>query len=314
MKPDKTIALCIPAYNAEVYLPRLLASAHAQLIPFDEILVYNDCSTDATVIIATHYGAKVISGDINRGCSYGKNILANQTSCNWIHFHDADDELSPNFTTLAHKWINENGKTYQVLLLNYKYVDAKSGKLLGLGNHNAKELHEDPLKYAIKNKIVNFGLYNRTAFLDAKGFDLDPAVLYNEDNALHQRLARHGLKFDYLAEITCINYRYDSSMSSANQCQCARANFHVLQKMALTHGDIYSKEIADQLYKCIASLGAAQDWDHIKKALSLCEQLGHKYSDSGNRLFNVLTRLNPYSAVWLREKMIRLFKPHLREK
>ena len=47
-----TIALCIPAYNAAWCLPKLLKSANDQLIPFDEILVYNDCSTDNTEEIA----------------------------------------------------------------------------------------------------------------------------------------------------------------------------------------------------------------------------------------------------------------------
>lgn len=312
MSIHKTITLCIPAYNAEEYLPRLLTSASNQLIPFDEILVYNDCSTDATAKIAAAYGAKVISGDINRGCSYGKNILAEHTSCDWIHFHDADDDLLPDFTTLAYNWIKNNGTIYQVLLLNYKYIDAQSGKLLSLGNHNIKKLHEDPLKYSIQNKIVNFGVYNRKAFLDSGGFDLDPDVLYNEDNAFHQRLARLGLKFDYIPEVTCINYRHSSSMSSSNQLRCARANYHVLKKTMSTHGDVYPKELSDQLYNCITNLGAAQDWDYVKKALTICKHLGYKYSNNGNKTFNYLTRVNPYFAVWLREKLIRLFKPYLR--
>jgi glycosyltransferase involved in cell wall biosynthesis len=47
-----------------------------QQIPFDEILVYNDCSTDDTAVIAREYGATVITGDVNIGCSAGKNSLA----------------------------------------------------------------------------------------------------------------------------------------------------------------------------------------------------------------------------------------------
>jgi len=94
----ETLALCIPAYNAAAYLPRLLTSAVNQAIPFTEILVYDDCSTDSTAAIARSYGANVISGSVNKGCSFGKNALAEKTTCEWIHFHDADDELLPNFT------------------------------------------------------------------------------------------------------------------------------------------------------------------------------------------------------------------------
>ncbi|MFA6087624.1 glycosyltransferase family 2 protein [Mucilaginibacter sp.] len=308
-----TLALCIPAYNAEAFLPRLLQSAKDQIIPFDEILVYNDCSTDKTALVAAQYGVTLLNGNINKGCSYGKNQLAAHSTCKWLHFHDADDDLLPDFTEKVHKRLKANADKYDVLLLNFNYVDSETGNLLGTANHNITELHTDALKYAISNKIVNFGVYKRQAFLDARGFDLDPDVLYNEDNALHQRLAKYGLKFDYLPEITGINYRYNSSMSSSNRLKCIKAQYYVLKKTAATHGKIYPKELADQLYACTPLFAAESDWLYVKKALKLCAQLGNDYTVNGGRLFKFLTFLHPFAAVWLREQMIRLFKPHLRK-
>ena len=101
-----SLALCIPAYNAALLLPKLLTSAREQAIPFDEILVYNDCSTDNTAEVARQYGATVVEGDVNSGCSTGKNRLAEVATSDWLHFHDADDDLLPNFTTVAHRWIS----------------------------------------------------------------------------------------------------------------------------------------------------------------------------------------------------------------
>lgn len=306
-----TLALGIPAYNASTYLPRLLQSAKNQSIPFDEILVYNDCSTDDTAKVAEQYGATVINGDINQGCSFGKNQLATNIKSDWIHFHDADDDLLPDFTAKVHEWLNRSGDNYDVLLLNYEYAD-EAGNVLGTGNYNADELHLDPLKYTIEHKIVNFGVYKRQSFINAGGFDLDPDVLYNEDNALHQRLSKAGLKFDYLPQITCINYWHGTSMSASNQLKCARANYHVLAKTASTHGNKYPKEIARQLWRGIDSIAAVQDWEYVKKAIALAGKLGSPYSDNGSAIFNLLTRINPFMAVWLREKLIRLFKPQLR--
>ena len=105
MTHQQSLALLIPAYNAANYLPRLFRSAAKQERQFDEMWVYDDCSTDNTSQVAEHFGAKIIRGDINRGCSHGKNVLAASTSAEWIHFHDADDELLPNFVALARKWI-----------------------------------------------------------------------------------------------------------------------------------------------------------------------------------------------------------------
>jgi glycosyltransferase involved in cell wall biosynthesis len=308
-----TLALCIPAYNAGSYLPRLLQSAKNQAILFDEILVYNDASTDNTVEIAEQYGAKVITGDVNRGCSYGKNILANAAASDWIHFHDADDDLLPEFSKEVHKWISDFGDSFEVLLLNFKYVDFESGDLLTTANHDAAELHSDPLKYAINNKIVNFGVYKLKSFLAAGGFDLDENVLYNEDNAFHQRLAKERLRFDYHPVVTCINFRYKASMSASNQLKCAKANYHVLAKTASTHGNAYPLELSEQLWHCIAGLAAGQDWDYVKKALALSKKLGYKDAPVGDYLFKNFTKINPFLAVWVREKMIRIFKPRLRK-
>ena len=54
MRP--TLACLIPAYNAAAHLPRLLEFAARQTEPFDEIWVYDDCSTDDTAAVAEHYG------------------------------------------------------------------------------------------------------------------------------------------------------------------------------------------------------------------------------------------------------------------
>ncbi|MFD2873463.1 glycosyltransferase family 2 protein [Mucilaginibacter ximonensis] len=307
-----SLALCIPAYNAAAFLPRLLSSAQQQAIPFNEIWVYDDCSTDDTAAIAKQFGATVISGEVNRGCSFGKNTLAASVKSDWIHFHDADDDLLPNFTTSVHQWIERNGSQKDILLLNYNYVDAYSGEILGAGNYDALALRNDPLKYAIMRKIVNFGVYRRDKFLNAGGFNTDTRVLYNEDNAMHQRMAKAGLYFDYLPDITCINYRYKVSMSSANYLKCAISNYYVLEDTALTHGAIYPKEIADKLWECVAALGVGEAYDYMEKALAICKKLGYPYSSNGGRVFNALTHLHPFGAVWLREKLIRLFKPHLR--
>ncbi|MES2267302.1 MAG: glycosyltransferase family A protein [Bacteroidota bacterium] len=307
-----TLALCIPAYNAAAYLPRLLNSAKAQAIPFDEILVYNDCSTDDTALVAQQFGAKVIQGDVNRGCSYGKNILAQNTTCNWIHFHDADDELLPNFTTLAHKWMN---KTHcpDVVLFDYEYQDNVDNTLLAVIKFDNTALLKDPIAYAITNQINPFcGLYKKAAYLKVGGYDTDPLILYNEDKAFHIRLAKNGLSFAAESEVSIVNYRVYNSMSAANAYKCIKAQFYVLEKTAATHGTTYAFELARELWYNITMLAAHQDWEYVRKALRLAQKLGYSNSPEGTIIFKTLTKLFPFGTVWLREKLIRLFKPHLR--
>ena len=193
---SSTIALCIPAYNAAAYLPTLLSSAKNQVFLFDEILVYNDCSTDNTADIARRLGATVIEGDINMGCSIGKNRLAAIAKSDWLHFHDADDDLLPNFTQAAHTWINKT-KVADIILMHYQYKDFITHQLLGESDYNVEELKKDPVKFNIVNKVVNFAIIKKTSFLNIGGFNTDPSVLYNEDRAFYTKASINGLTFDY---------------------------------------------------------------------------------------------------------------------
>ena len=92
------LALRIPVYNASTTLPRLLTSANKQAIHSKEILVYSDCSTNDRAEVAERFGAKVLHGKTNMGCAFGKNGIAVIVESDWLYFHDADDDLMPNFT------------------------------------------------------------------------------------------------------------------------------------------------------------------------------------------------------------------------
>ncbi|MEJ5992827.1 glycosyltransferase family 2 protein [Pedobacter sp. Du54] len=307
-----TIALCIPAYNASWCLPRLLESAKKQSIPFDEILVYNDCSTDDTAAVAEKYGAKVINGTTNQGCSFGKNTLAEIAVSEWIHFHDADDELLPNFTTLAHKWINKEN-TPDVVIFDYEYRDNDTHELLSKSSFDSLELEKDPIKYTILHQINPFcGLYRSDKLRKIGGYDIDEKILYNEDVAFHCKLAMAGLSFSAEKEVSIINYRIKNSMSNANQIKCAQAHFEVMSINAKKVGNMYGKEIAQKLWSNAVVLGVLSDWHTAKKAVDLAVKLDPSTPRKENLMIKLLSFFNPYFAIKFREKMIRLLKPKLR--
>ncbi|MDB9347424.1 glycosyltransferase family 2 protein [Nodularia spumigena] len=307
-----TLALCIPAYNAASFLPRLLKSAVAQTVPFDEIWVYDDCSSDNTGDIAKEFGAKVVHGDINRGCSYGKNVLAEKTSCEWLHFHDADDELYPNFVEQARKWmVLENPP--DVVLSNYEWRDNDTKKLLNIRNFDDEALAQDPIAYTIKEQINPFcGLYLRESYLRAGGYDTDPLVLYNEDDAFHCRLARAGLKFRSDSTITVINYYRSNSMHKANLLKCARAKYHVLRESAEALGDKYNLEISEKLWGTAGVSGSYLDWDNADNCVKLAMELTGRIPVNSSALFKFLCMINPYLVIRVREYCIRFLKPQLR--
>lgn len=307
-----SIALLIPAYNAASFLPRLLRSAHAQSEPFDQIWVYDDCSTDDTAEVAARFGAQVLRGEVNRGCSAGKDALARHVEVDWLHFHDADDELLPNFVSLARKWIASDCP--DVVLFNFEYRDEDTGELILTAHFDARSLKADPRSYAIRQQINPFcGLYRRSSFLAAGGYRDPPEMLYNEDVACHIRLAFAGLTFDAENEISIVNYRRGGSMSGANQLKCLQSHFAVMRNILL-HPDAgpYRDDIAVKLWAVAGALAAYDDWGHARQAIALASELGPPPPSAGSRVFQLLARLEPQMALWLREQWIRMAKPYLR--
>jgi glycosyltransferase involved in cell wall biosynthesis len=308
---NTSLALCIPAYNAASYLPRLLKSAQAQTVLFDEIWVYDDCSTDNTSQIAKEFGAKVVLGAVNLGCSHGKNILADHTSCDWIHFHDADDELYPNFVATAHKWMSLECPP-DIVLFDYEWRDDVTNELISIRHFDDAQLRSDAISYAIREQINPFcGLYRRSSYLQAGGYDTDPLVLYNEDVAFHCRMAIAGLRFNAEPTITIINYRRYNSMSAENQIKCTQAHFHVLKKVADDPKGKYANILSLKLWQ-LAGVAASQlNWELANSSIELALQLS-VIPEELDPIFKFACKVNPYLAIRTREYFIRVFKPYLR--
>jgi glycosyltransferase involved in cell wall biosynthesis len=306
-----TLALLIPAYNAAGYLPRLLASARAQSEPFDEIWVYDDASSDDTARVAEELGAQVVRGDLNKGCSIGKNILAVRASSGWLHFHDADDELMPNFVSLARPWMDHAQK--DVVLFPFEERDDATGKHIETMRFDPMDVARDARSYVIRRQINPFcGLYRRDAFLAAGGYDEDPDVLFNEDVAMHIQLAFAGLSFAADTEVTIINYWRGNSMSRANQLRCAQAHYAVLRKTAKRPGaEAYGPEIASKLWKVATVLSAYLDWEHADAAAALARRLS-PMTIEGSPAFRAAARISPRLALRAREVMVRALQPDLR--
>ena len=312
MTCEPTIALLIPAYNAAPWLPRLLESAHAQRRSFDAIWVYDDCSTDDTAAVAAAHGAQVLRGAVNKGCSAGKNALARHVEADWLHFHDADDEMLPNFVELAQGWIDRGAP--DVVLFDYLYKDNETGDLLGTRHFDHGQLAADPRRYAIREQINAIcGLYRRSAFLAAGGYDLDPAVLFNEDVACHIKLAFAGLSFGAENEISIVNYRIGGSMSGANRHNCLLAHHEVMQRtLARLDAAPYRADIAAKLWAVAGSLGACGDWAEADRAATTAAAICPPDAVAGSGLFRAVARVNPSLALRLRERWVRLTRPQLR--
>lgn len=92
------ISVIIPAYNCEKYICQAIDSALAQQLPL-EIIVINDCSTDATEEIIKTYVSngtvRYIRNERNLGAAGSRNLGVQLAQGKYIAFLDADDWWEP---------------------------------------------------------------------------------------------------------------------------------------------------------------------------------------------------------------------------
>ncbi|MGL4555795.1 MAG: glycosyltransferase, partial [Gemmataceae bacterium] len=90
-----TVALCVIAKNEEENLPDCLAAETRAL--FDEVVVVDTGSTDATVAVAASLGARVAHFPWVNSFAAARNASLDAASADWVFWLDADDRLdAPN--------------------------------------------------------------------------------------------------------------------------------------------------------------------------------------------------------------------------
>lgn len=113
-RPLPSLSVIIPARNEAVNLHRLLPTLQAQEYPGElEIIVVDDNSTDKTAVVATYYGARVISVTGLPPGWLGKPNAAHQgiqaARGEWLLFTDADMAHHPQSAASAVSYAQEHG-------------------------------------------------------------------------------------------------------------------------------------------------------------------------------------------------------------
>ncbi len=308
---DARIALVIPAYNAERFLPLLFEELRRQSAAFDQVVVCDDASTDATAEVARRLGAEVVRHERNAGCSQAKNRALEAVRCPWVHFHDADDGFAEGFVERARGRIGAGGEGFDALLFDVEQRDAASDALIAC-SMLPRELEADPLRHLVANTVNNCGVYRTELVRRLGGFDVDPAVLYNEDRAFHLRLALGGARLAVENTVGTITRRSASSMSQANQVACLNAFGAATAKAVAARPGQYQGEAAQAYWHAAAGLAAHGARADAERWVEHAVALGHAAPPRASPLFRLLCRVGPYFALHTRERLIRLLKPWLR--
>ena len=91
-----SIALVINTFQQAHFLSASIESGLAQTVPFDEIIVVDDGSTDDPASVVAHYPGVRLVTQPNAGLAAARNTGLKASSSSYIVFLDADDLLMPN--------------------------------------------------------------------------------------------------------------------------------------------------------------------------------------------------------------------------
>jgi glycosyltransferase involved in cell wall biosynthesis/O-antigen/teichoic acid export membrane protein len=204
-KPPVRISVVIPAYNAEAFLPRCLASVFGQTMKPEEVIVVDDGSTDRSASLAEELGARVIRRP-NGGVSAARNLGIRAAASEWIALLDADDI-----------WLPEKLER-QVACIRPDTVLVYSGINLFDVNGSRGDLRADDA-LAVRNMLryrnpitTSTVLVRRDAIRDVGGFRED--IRTCEDWELWFRLLEKG-QFARVPEPLARYYIFPYSLSSS---------------------------------------------------------------------------------------------------
>lgn len=97
-----TISAVVPVYNVEKYLKDCLDSITGQIVPFDEVILVNDGSTDNSRRICEAYCEKYsylqLANQENQGPSAARNAGIRLAAGDYIIFIDSDDMIREDMT------------------------------------------------------------------------------------------------------------------------------------------------------------------------------------------------------------------------
>jgi len=197
----ETIAAVIPVHNRAEMLERLLQTIRKQTVPFEQIIVIDNASTDNAVDVARRAGCDVIAMNENAGFARAVNTGWRAAGAPWIAILNSDVELDAEWAQRLTAAANRQESFATGLILNasrretidgtYDLV-SRSGCAWRVGHGMPR--NGDPFRPAtIAIAPGTACLFRRSALNRLNGFD-ESFGSYLEDVDLGLRCIRMGLR------------------------------------------------------------------------------------------------------------------------
>ena len=288
-----SFALLVPCYNAENYIDGFLQNLSALNKHFDEVIFYDDASTDNTYQSIKEKGYNIVKGGQNRGPGYARNQLVQISESDWVHFHDIDDGLHPDYlvktSAIAKKGVAD------VVLCNVNWFDAQTNDICLCWEYSNNQINNNPIAYTISHPIGGInGLYRKAKFKETGGFNTQLRIW--EDADIHVKLAAKRAVFYIVEEVLSYSVRYAQS-ASADQGLGWLTRINLLWEYYESFHNIPDrKEIGRQAQIAASRLIMCGQFSAAKNAFQLSELCKVKVPENNSKIWKYLKKTVPASA------------------
>ncbi len=128
--PAPWLSLLVPIYNVAEWLPACLASIGSQDLRGVELLLMDDCATDASPALAQDWlqrhpavDARLLRHERNQGLSAARNHLLEAARGDYIWFLDSDDVLTPGAIASLRQALDR--QPVDLVLCDFAYLRAR---------------------------------------------------------------------------------------------------------------------------------------------------------------------------------------------
>ena len=126
MEQEISLSLVIPTFNRASLIEQTIKAALDQSVPFSEIIVVNDGSTDNTVEVLDKYRDNIRTIHIeNQGVQVARNVGVRSALTSHVTLCDSDDLLDLKYVSTLLTWLNQVS-TSKIIYSNFHTFDDHS--------------------------------------------------------------------------------------------------------------------------------------------------------------------------------------------
>lgn len=304
------LTIGITYHNEGELLTRCLKSFWSGDIKPFEIILYDDASSLRPVsFIPSEIPVRIIRSELNQGPGKGRNQILKEAKGDWIHFHDADDWVSPDW---CRKVVQEMSQADLILTEIKSYLDGQvlSPAVIGLRHfHTESEL----VSFAISHFVlVPAGTFRVELARKLQGYR--ESLWQSEDWDFYVRLTALNPRFKVVPEsLASIEIRKESrSQKKIETLTCVLQAILLLQKELPSQ---FRKDLAEKAAWVGSSLFQMGEKSMAREAFDLARSLGPAHYPNQKKLYRwIASRYGQELAEWIALSYRKLIPTKLRQK